>query len=160
MGVSGSGKTTIGQQLSAVTGYPFFDADDFHSAANRAKMQSGIPLTDDDRWPWLDSIHDFVTEKIKSGTLIVVCSALKEVYRERLSNTIEKNCRWVFLDGNFDLISQRLQERKGHYMPPALLQSQFDALEFPDSAIQVDITQPPRDIVEQILAALRAWDVQ
>ncbi len=141
--------------MSAATGYSFFDADDFHSAANRAKMQAGIPLTDEDRWPWLDSIHDFVMEKIKSETLIVVCSALKQVYRERLSKTIEKNCRWIFLDGNFNLIRQRLQERKGHYMPPALLQSQFDTLEFPATAIQIDITQSPHHIVEQILAALQ-----
>ena len=153
-GVSGSGKTTIGQQLAAKTGYPFYDADNFHPQKNIDKMKAGQPLTDEDRWPWLDNLHDFVTEKIKSGNIILACSALKEVYRSRLSKGIEQYCRWVFLHGTYDTIKHRLQGRVGHYMPGALLQSQFEALEPPANAIQVDIAVPPEVIVDQIILNL------
>jgi carbohydrate kinase (thermoresistant glucokinase family) len=154
MGVSGSGKTTIGLQLSGKTGYPFYDADDFHTEENIAKMNAGIALTDEDRWPWLENIHHFVTQKITTHTIIVACSALKEVYRQRLSKSIEKNCRWVFLQGGYDTIMQRLKNRQGHYMPPTLLQSQFDALEFPADSILVDIKLSPKIIVDDIISKL------
>ena len=154
MGVSGSGKTTIGQQLAAKTGYLFFDADDFHSPANIAKMNAGIPLTDEDRWPWLQDIHHFVASTISTNNIIMVCSALKQVYRERLSVGLEDSCKWVFLNGDYDTILQRLQKRAGHYMPSSLLRSQFEALEIPADAIVVDIRQSPEIILAAILANL------
>jgi len=154
MGVSGSGKTTIGQQLSDRTGYPFYDADNFHTKKNKDKMNAGIPLTDDDRRPWLENIHDFVVEKIATHDIILVCSALKQVYRDRLSKTIEENCRWVFLQGDYNTILERLNRRKGHYMPPTLLKSQFDALEVPANAIRIDIKLTPETIIENIVSKI------
>jgi len=151
MGVSGSGKTTIGEGLSARTGFEFYDADDFHTKEKVEKMRAGIPLTDDDRWPWLESIHAFVTEKIKTADVIVVCSALKQVYRDKLSAGIEKYCQWVFLNGDYDTIMGRMQKRAGHYMPPTLLQSQFDTLEVPVDAIRIDITREPSIIIDDIM---------
>ena len=154
MGVSGSGKTTIGQQLSARTGYPFYDADDFHPKENIAKMNAGIPLTDEDRRPWLEIIHDFVSRKISAGNIILVCSALKQAYRNRLSKSMEANCRWVFLQGDYHTILDRLKKRAGHYMPPSLLQSQFDALEIPADAIRIDIRQDPETIIDEIISTI------
>lgn len=152
MGVSGSGKSTIGQQLSAATGYAYYDADDFHSSENKAKMKAGIPLTDEDRWPWLKSIHDFVVSKSALQPVILVCSALKASYREVLAKSIERYCKWIFLKGDFDLVLKRLNDRQGHYMPPSLLQSQYDALEVPGNVITIDIAQSPQVIVKEILA--------
>ena len=154
MGVSGSGKTTIGKQLSDRTGYAFYDADDFHSEENKAKMNAGIPLTDEDRWPWLDNMYSFVVEKIKTANIIMVCSALKQVYRERLSRSISNNCKWIFLQGEYNTIMERMNNREGHYMPATLLQSQFDALEIPADAIYIDIKQTPADIVASIIHAI------
>lgn len=155
MGVSGSGKTTIGKILSEKTGFPFYDADDFHSPENKAKMNAGIPLTDEDRRPWLDHIHDFVVEAISTHPVILVCSALKQQYRERLSESVEDNCQWIFLDGDFDTILNRLNKRAGHYMPASLLQSQFDALEIPQDATRIDIRQSPEEITATIIAKLK-----
>src|SRR5436190_22456987 len=95
MGVAGSGKTTIGKKLSSKTGYAFYDADYFHPEQNIDKMKAGLPLTDEDRWPWLDNIHAFVSKQLQSANIILACYALKEVYRQRLSNGIETQCRWV-----------------------------------------------------------------
>ena len=152
MGVSGSGKTTIGQQLSAKTGYEFYDADNFHSFENIAKMNTGLPLSDEDRWPWLERIHQFVAEQITTRNIVIACSALKRKYRELLGKTIERNCIWVFLEGDFDTIQERLKNRTGHFMLPGLLQSQFDALEIPTEAILVDITETPETIIDQIIS--------
>jgi carbohydrate kinase (thermoresistant glucokinase family) len=154
MGVSGSGKTTIGWQLSARTGYPFYDADNFHTKENKDKMKAGIPLTDEDRWPWLENIHDFVVEKIATHHIILVCSALKQVYRNRLSKAIEQNCRWIFLQGDYNTILDRLKSRSGHYMPATLLRSQFDALEVPVNAISVDIKLAPEIIIDTIISKI------
>lgn len=152
MGVSGSGKTTIGQRLSAKTGYPFYDADDFHSRENIAKMNAGIPLTDEDRLPWLKNIHGFVVKKTSTLNIIFVCSALKQQYRDFLSDAIEDRCRWVFLSGDYSTIEERLKGRTDHYMSPSLLQSQFDALEIPANSIMIDIRQSPEAIVEEIIS--------
>jgi len=152
MGVSGCGKTTIGQQLSAKTGYPFYDADNFHSLENITKMNKGLPLSDEDRWPWLEKIHQFVAEQITTGNIILACSALKMRYRELLGRAIEENCIWVFLEGDFETIQERLKNRTGHFMPSRLLQSQFDALEIPTEAILVDITDTPESIIDQIIS--------
>jgi carbohydrate kinase (thermoresistant glucokinase family) len=154
MGVSGSGKTTIGQLLSEKTGWPFYDADSFHPQLNIDKMKAGIPLTDEDRWPWLDSMNAFAKEKLTSSNIIFTCSALKEIYRQRLVKDIDNNCRWVYLKGDFDTIAKRMQQREQHYMPPALLQSQFDVLEEPEDTWVEDISQSPQIIAGHIIQSL------
>ena len=154
IGVSGSGKTTIGKMLAQKTGYEFYDADNFHTPKNIEKMKAGIPLTDEDRWPWLDNMNNFAKEKIKTGSIILACSALKEIYRKHLIKDIEANCYWVFLKGSYDTILQRMKKRQEHYMPSALLQSQFDALEEPADAIIEDTSQAPEIIVEHIIKAI------
>ncbi|NBC07815.1 MAG: AAA family ATPase [Bacteroidetes bacterium] len=148
MGVSGSGKTTVGQALAAATGIAFYDADDFHPPANVEKMQAGQALTDQDRAGWLAAIHQFALEQIERGrSVIIACSALKQRYRQQLSAGIEQNVRWVWLDGSYALIRERMEKRAGHFMPPALLQSQFDTLEPPENAWKIDIRQPLSEII-------------
>lgn len=154
MGVSGSGKTSIGQLLAAKTGFAFYDADQFHPPSNLDKMNAGKPLTDEDRWPWLVNIHRFVTEKIISNTIIIACSALKQVYRDQLSNKIEEQCRWIFLKGDYETILNRMKERLDHFMPTSLLQSQFDILEIPLNAMTADIKLSPVQIVDDIISKL------
>jgi gluconokinase len=149
MGVSGSGKTTIGQLLSAQLDWPFVDGDSLHSAANVAKMAAGIPLTDDDRAPWLQSIQDVIEgwrTQQKSG--IIASSALKEKYRQILLTSPE--IKLVYLRGSYDLIYSRMEHRPGHYMKPEMLRSQFAALEEPTDAIIVDIAAPAEEIVANI----------
>ena len=154
MGVSGSGKTTIGKLLSEKTGIPFFDGDDFHSAANKEKMKAGNPLTDADRQGWLQSLNKLaIEESVKQGA-IIACSALKEKYRKLLSENLD-NPAWVFLKGSFELISQRMKNRTGHFMPPVLLQSQFDTLEAPQPAITVQIDNNPEEITDHIIQLLK-----
>ena len=129
MGVSGSGKSTVAGVVSGRLGWDLAEGDDLHSAANVAKMQAGQPLTDDDRWPWLETIADWIREHTETGTPgVITCSALKKRYRDILRG---ENVVFVFLQGSKDSISGRLASRHGHYMPPALLESQFEALEEP-----------------------------
>jgi len=154
MGVAGSGKTTIGQKLSSKTGYAFYDADYFHPQENIEKMKAAQPLTDEDRWPWLDNIHAFVSTQLQSNNVILACSALKEVYRQRLSKGIEAQCRWVYLNGSYQTILERMQSRTGHYMPTTLPQSQFDALEVQARMIEVDIATTPEKVVEEIISKI------
>jgi len=156
MGVSGSGKTTIGMQLSAATGIPFFDGDDFHSPANKEKMKSGQPLNDDDREGWLYSINQFAKKEAEKKGAIIACSALKEKYRIILSEGMEESVHWVFLQGDRTLISERIKTRKGHFMPESLLQSQFDTLEIPRNAILIKIDKSPEEIVKEILKGMDA----
>ena len=154
MGVTGVGKTTVGQLLAESTGWPLYDADDYHSLANVEKMRSGIPLTDDDRWPWLDRLNALLRAADGSAkSAILACSALKQRYRDRLQQGLN-NVRWVHLKGDIELIRSRLQQRKGHYMNPALLQSQFDALEPPGDAVVVDVSDSPPALAQRVLAAL------
>jgi gluconokinase len=154
MGVTGTGKTTVGKALAERTGWPFHDADDFHSPASVEKMRSGIPLTDDDRWPWLDRLNTLLrADQAKGESAILGCSALKQRYRDRLQQGLG-NVRWVFLNGDIELIRSRLQARKGHYMNPALLQSQFDALEPPRDALNIDVDEEPAALAERVLQGL------
>jgi len=154
MGVSGCGKTTVGQLLSRQLNIPFYDADDFHPAANVAKMKAGIPLQDTDREPWLKILADNLARWSKGSGAVLACSALKEKYRQTLDSKTD-HIKWVYLHGAFDLIQARMETRTNHYMPAELLQSQFDALEIPDYALQIDITEPAPHIVNTIITKLK-----
>jgi gluconokinase len=160
MGVSGCGKTTIGQILSGKLGWPLFDADEFHSAASIEKMRNGIALDDGDRWPWLDRMNAMLVEKEANGeNVLLACSALKQKYRDRLA----KGCvhlRWVYLKGDFDLIHRRLETRKNHYMKAGLLESQFAALEEPRDAIVANIDAEPDAIADLVLRELQALPIR
>ena len=154
MGVSGCGKTTVASRLAQRLGWDFAEADSFHSAANVSKMQSGIPLTDADRWPWLDGIAAWIEAKRHEGRhCIVACSALKRAYRERLAKGHD-DVRFVYLRGAYETIAARMAGRSGHYMPLSLLQSQFDALEEPaadEGALILPIETPPDELVQAIV---------
>jgi gluconokinase len=153
MGVSGSGKSTIGRALSARTDLPFFDADDYHPAANVAKMAAGQPLNDDDRQPWLETLAALLQKQTQNEEgAILACSALKDRYRSILEQDLREKPLLVYLKGSPELISARMQARTGHFMPPALLASQFAALEEPHDALIVSIDQSIDQIVAAILA--------
>ena len=156
MGVSGCGKSTVASRLAERLGWEFAEADRFHSPANVAKMASGVPLDDADRRPWLDGIAAWIDERRREGRGgVVACSALKRAYRERLKGGHD-DVRFVYLRGDYETILARLAGRTGHYMPPSLLQSQFDALEEPqrdENAIVVSIEGTPDEIVEEVLSA-------
>ena len=150
MGVSGSGKTTIGQALAHEMGWRYLDADDYHPAANVAKMATGVPLDDSDRGPWLDELNRLLRKEEKA---VLGCSALKESYRKRLTAGLQ-DFRIAYLHGSLELLGKRAAERKHRFMPASLLKSQFEALEAPRDAIEVDVAQPVADCVRRILAAL------
>jgi gluconokinase len=153
MGVTGSGKTTIGGLLARKLGWDFADADDFHSAANKEKIKHGIPLTDADRLPWLAALHEQITRWItEKRNTVLACSALKESYREDLWTGPE--VKFVFLKGSYQLIYQRLLARKGHFADEHILASQFAVLEEPSDAIVVNITPPPDEIADEICRRL------
>jgi carbohydrate kinase (thermoresistant glucokinase family) len=154
MGVSGSGKTTIGKKLSGRTAIPFFDADDFHSPVSKEKMKAGHPLTDDDRAEWLSRMNELAKNQMKKEGAIIACSALKEKYRTILSDGIIVPVFWIFLRGDYELIQKRMQARTDHYMPPSLLASQFEALEIPGKAITINILDKPDEIVEFIISGI------
>ncbi|PSR12577.1 MAG: gluconate kinase [Bacteroidetes bacterium] len=153
MGVSGSGKSTIGRALSSRTGIPFYDADDYHPPANIAKMASGQPLNDADREPWLAQLAQLLQHAASANGAILACSALKTSYRTLLAQHLQQVPRWIYLKGSAALIARRLQARSGHFMPPALLASQFADLEEPTAAQVVSIDQPVEAVVAEILAA-------
>jgi gluconokinase len=158
MGVSGSGKSTIAEALARRLGWTFKDGDVFHPAANVAKMHAGHPLTDEDRWPWLRAIADEIDRVCRAGgQTIIACSALKRAYRDILVHG-RNDVRIVFLDGSEALIASRLAARKGHFMPPRLLASQFATLERPqpdERVITVSIDAPVEAVVDNVLASLR-----
>jgi gluconokinase len=152
MGVCGCGKSTVGDALAKALGWPFLDADDFHPPANVTKMAGGSPLTDDDRWPWLDRIAGELRAILgRGGHAVLACSALKQAYRERLARA--GDVRFVHLAGDRATIAARLAERKHRYMPSSLLDSQFAALEAPATALVVDVSQDIDRQVAQVVAA-------
>jgi gluconokinase len=155
MGVSGSGKTAVGELLALALRWRFLDADDHHPAANVEKMRAGTPLTDADRWPWLDRLNQLLREHQAAGQdVILACSALRQVYRERLARGL-RDVRWVHLKGSFEQIASRLAARKHRYMPASLLRSQFDTLEDPTDALEVDISDPPELLAQRIAEGLK-----
>ena len=154
MGVSGCGKSSVGQSLTQSLGWDFYDADDFHPPANVAKMASGIPLDDSDRAPWLASLHDMISSSLKADKSgVLACSALKERYRQQLMDGND-GVQIVYLKGSYDLIWSRMVKRTDHYMKPHMLRSQFETLEEPTNAITIDISMSMQDIVQKIISEM------
>ena len=149
MGVTASGKTTVGRRLATLLGYQFYDADDFHPRANIDKMRRGMPLDDADRLPWLETLRDLVRRCLSEDTdAVLACSALKEIYRQYL--LVDPQVTLVYLKADQDLIRQRLLQRRGHFMNPELLESQFATLEEPKQGIWIDASLAPEEIVSAI----------
>jgi gluconokinase len=155
-GVSGAGKTTIGKLLAEELSWQFYEADDLHPHANIEKMRSGYPLTDEDRWPWLDRLREQITHSLAAKeNAVLACSALKRAYRERLR--VSDDVKFVFLRGDYALITEQLRYRHGHFMNPDLLRSQFADLEEPGSeedALTIELGRTPRELVEEIKTKL------
>lgn len=158
IGVAGSGKTTVGKLLAEKLRLPFHDADDEHPPENVAKMTRGIPLTDDDRMPWLALLAGKITEWNAGAGAVLACSALKEQYRHILCGSDPGKVAFIHLYGTPDLIQSRLEGR-AHYFPPTLLESQFEALQVPEDAISVEVNAAPDDICLKILQELAARDL-
>jgi gluconokinase len=160
MGVSGSGKSSVGEGLAARLGLPFIEGDALHPPENVEKMSKGIPLTDEDRMPWLDTIGGHIAAALSRGEGIVVsCSALKRIYRDRLRAAAGGHLRFVYLDGSRELLTERMGARKGHFMPASLLDSQLKTLEVPTGepgVVTVDIGGPVDGIVDAAAKALLA----
>lgn len=150
MGVSGCGKTTIGKVTAEAFGLPFYEGDDFHPPENVEKMTTGIPLTDEDRAGWLEALSNLIRQKLDEGeSAVLSCSALKKKYRDQLRVDPER-VHFIYLKGSYALIRARMEGRSGHYMPPELLRSQFDALEEPEDAVTIHIDQSPIEIFQQV----------
>ncbi len=153
MGVAGSGKTRIAKALSSRTGWPMIEGDDHHPDSNRDKMASGIPLTDQDRMPWLDALARAVNAQV-DGPVVLACSALNPTVRDRLAAGVKRGCRWIWLQVPEHELVRRIAERPGHFMPVSLLASQLAALDPPLDAIRLDGMQAPDAICDRILQAL------
>jgi gluconokinase len=154
-GVSGTGKTTLGKLLARKLGWAFYEADDFHSPANVEKMHAGIPLTDEERWPWLESLRELIKRLDAKEDTVLACSALKHAYRRFLR--VNDQVKFVYLRGDYALIASQLRKRKGHFMNPELLKSQFADLEEPRAAegiLTVDLGRTPRELVQEITTKL------
>ncbi|HKJ49552.1 MAG TPA: NADP-dependent phosphogluconate dehydrogenase, partial [Christiangramia sp.] len=159
MGVSGVGKTTLGIMLSKELSVPFYDADDFHSTANREKMENGTPLNDEDREGWLKEISKHIPDWISSGGGVLACSALKEKYRRQLSNSNSAHIEWIFLYEDFNVIAERIRKRKLHFFDPNLLKSQFDTLESPDYGIHIKVENSPEESLKEIVRKLNRSEI-
>ena len=154
MGVSGSGKTSVGRSLADHFGWDFYDADDFHPPENIAKMANGIPLDDADRVPWLAALHHLIASSLNEERPgVLACSALKERYRQQLLDG-NQGVQLIYLKGSYDLIWSRMEERTDHYMKPHMLKSQFEALEEPVNALTIDISGSVPEIVQEIISNL------
>lgn len=158
MGVSGVGKSTIGNLLADQLEIPFFDGDDYHPEANILKMSNKEPLTDEDRQPWLLSLNELAKKQLATQSCIIGCSALKQAYRDILSKEIEDQSIWIHLQGTFEEIMERLSKRSDHFMPAELLKSQFDTLQESAASINIDIHHKPNEIVHLIMNTLRTLD--
>ena len=155
MGVSGCGKTTIGEKTAEILGVPYYEGDSFHPKDNVEKMSQGIPLNDEDRSEWLTTLADLISHKLEEGESgVLSCSALKEKYREQLRVDPDL-VHFIYLKGSYDLIRYRMEKRTGHYMPPGLLRSQFETLEEPENVCTIQIDQPPEEIVQETLDFIR-----
>ncbi|MCP4694267.1 MAG: gluconokinase [Desulfobacterales bacterium] len=154
MGPMGCGKTTIGKLLSKKLGWPFYDGDDFHPAENKEKMRAGIPLTDEDRLPWLQRLRDEIRIwRRRDQSALLACSALKKSYRDVLGVN-QADVQTIFLKGSHELLKSRIEARSHPYMAKALLQSQLEALDEPENGLIVDISPPPEEIVDNIIGSL------
>ena len=158
MGVSGSGKTTVGKALASALGIPFYDADDFHPQDNIVKMEQGIPLQDLDRESWLDTLSKNLTQWEVATGAVLACSALKEMYRTVLHSGVNNDMTWVYLYGRSELIKERMAGRRGHYFKPELLDSQLTDLEPPQYGWHFNISSSADHIVKSILDKLRHTD--
>jgi gluconokinase len=156
-GVSGAGKTTIGKLLADDLGWGFYEADDFHPRANIAKMRRGIPLTDEDRWPWLEVLREQITRSLTAKEdAMLACSALKRAYRESLR--VSDDVKFVFLRGEYAVVEKQIRLRRGHFMNPELLRSQFADLEEPqadEKVLTIELERTPQELVEEIKTKLR-----
>lgn len=153
IGVSGSGKTTIGKLLTKKLNWKFIEGDDFHSKKNKEKMENGIPLTSADRKPWLLSLKKIITKSLeKNENIIIACSALKKAYRKILK--INRKVKFVYLKGDFKIIKERIENRKNHFFKVALLESQFNDLEEPKNILNIDIKNDPEFITNKIIKEL------
>ncbi|GAB2467869.1 gluconokinase [Hymenobacter qilianensis] len=155
MGVSGSGKTTVGRELAQALSLPFYDADDFHSAANVEKMRQGTPLTDEDRHGWLAALAAGITKWEKAGGAVLACSALKEKYRAVLQAAAAHAVFWVVLEGSKELLVSRMRTRSGHYMKEQMLNSQLADYESPTYGLHLSIEASPEELVRQTVEFLR-----
>ncbi len=159
MGVSGSGKSTVAEELAEKLGIAFIEGDKLHPKSNVDKMSEGIPLTDEDRWPWLDLIGAELRKGNENNGVVVSCSALKKTYRDRLREATGGPLAFVYLDGSLELLSRRMGERKGHFMPLSLLQTQLATLEVPTGepgVVTVSIDATPEEITANALSGLKA----
>jgi len=155
-GVSGAGKTTVGKLLARKLGWHFLEADDFHPAANIEKMRSGVPLVDEHRWPWLENLRELIKRRIEAGeNAVVACSVLKRKYRDRLR--VNSDVKFMFLRGDYALIAEQLRHRRGHFMNPDLLRSQFADLEEPEpdeGTITIELGRTPEELLEELKTKL------
>lgn len=161
MGVAGSGKTTIGSRLADELGCHYYDGDDFHPASNIEKMRNNIPLTDDDRQPWLASLRSLIDNHIQQGKqAVIACSALKRSHRQQLGRDLP-GVHFVYLQGSYETIWERLKKRKDHFMKPEMLKSQFDALEEPTRDVLIfNVEEDPDEIVTTIMKSLKSIDAR
>ncbi len=155
MGVSGCGKSTIGKRLAKELDLPFFDGDDYHPIENVQKMAAGKPLNDQDRKGWLEILNDLAYRQKDTGA-VIACSALKKAYRKLLVDRLKEKAIFIYLEGSFEQITNRLMARKNHFMPAHLLKSQFETLETPSNALTISITKSPEQMVLQITNELKS----
>lgn len=155
MGVTGTGKSTIGRLLADRLPAAFIDADDYHSLSSIEKMKSGISLNDEDRYPWLHTLSGLLKSVPVSKDVVMACSALKEEYRKILQQEVEEKITWIYLDGPKEILKNRIKNREGHFMPEVLLESQLETLEIPEYAFSFSVEKDPATIVNNIMEVLR-----